>query len=113
MVDVSAIDCATKYGEEAVAFSEEVLEAARFALVDWACGAVGDIKLYIRTSGAQTLVAKLRLVQNNSFLTCHCGIKIGQMVEITGDPNSYRVACIQAKEVDTWPTFVLYVGANV
>ena len=45
MVDVSAINGATKYGEETIAFCEEVLESAGFALVDRANGAIGDVEL--------------------------------------------------------------------
>jgi hypothetical protein len=46
-MDVSAINGATKYGEEAIAFCEEVLESAWFALVDRANGAIGDVELCV------------------------------------------------------------------
>jgi len=45
VVDVSAINSATKYGEEAIAFCEEVLQAARLAVIDRASGTIGDVEL--------------------------------------------------------------------
>lgn len=86
MVNIAAVYSATIYGEEAVAFCEEVFETARFAVINWSSWSVADIQLHfwIACCRAAADVFVLLLTSYSFLLALHFCIEVGQVIKIAG-----------------------------